>query len=295
MTRKPPEIIAKLYMAVAQLPTKAVERIRTGIARPFTGRKLPGWASIILGALERLALQEERIREAFHLVRDLGSEPAMLVSALESPIFSIALIAGGVGYLIFVGEPKAGTVRHRWWPVVGWSIAAICLAVIVSVFGYGYFQLRVMEVATPQIETVQQKALGGQLFWHLTDGEKFKLGEALDQVPESERFEVKIWALPTNSNSQTYGSDLAEVFTNHHWKIAPDFMFNNLRRDLVGLSISVSKKYLHEDKTMKPSEFPPNVQKLAQILVQAGIGGEWSWNDGLKDDDFAIAIGNGPK
>jgi len=66
-----------------------------GISRPLVPRKCPGWAGIAVGGLERLALQEERIRQAFDLVRDLGGEPAMLVSVLESPLSSVALIAGG--------------------------------------------------------------------------------------------------------------------------------------------------------------------------------------------------------
>jgi hypothetical protein len=245
-----------------------------------------------LGFATRLAEHEECIRYAYHIIRDLGAEPELLAALVESPWFSTALVVAGVGYLIFVGEPDGKVQRHPAWPIAAWSIVAICAALVFSVIGYGYFQLRVLEVASPKIDEIQKRALGGQVFWHLTDAQKLKLGDALDQVPEGERFEVKLLCLPTSSNSQTYATDLFQVCSEHHWKVAPNCMFNNVRRDFVGLSVSIPTKFNRPGATN--SDLPHQIQKLAELFTAADIAGSWSFNDEQKDEEALLVIGNNP-
>jgi len=268
-----------------------IERVKAGIARPFAGRKLPGWVGIALGVAERWALQEERIRSTFDLVRDVGGEPAMLVSVLESPLFSVGLIAGGVGYLIFAGEPSPGAVRHPWWTIVGWSVVTVCIAAVLLVFGYGYFQLRVMEVAGPKIDQIQKEALGGRLVWHMNDFDKYLFGLALDAIAENDRFVVKVWC-SQDVNSKSYADDFLKVILDHKWpKPSVNCLFNNMKADLFGLHIAINEPPGTDITTI---EIPKDAKKAASLLTQANLRFSWLSNETIGKDDYYIGIGIGP-
>ena len=242
--------IRRTYALARVLVNRITDRIKGAVlTRPFSFRKLPGWAEIAVGVAARISSHEERARNAFEVMRDMGGDPEMIASVVTSPWFSAGLILSGVGYLVFVGEPQKGIQRQPWWPIVGWSVVSVCMAILLSATGYGYFQYRVMEVAGGKINEIQQQALGGQLFWHMTELEKLNLGTALAEVPEASRFEIKLRCVPTSSSSQTYAIDLLETFKKHNWKATPDCMFNNVKRDLMGIYISVPK----EDQGIVPS------------------------------------------
>jgi len=232
--------ICRAYALARVLVNRATDRLKGAVlTRPFTFRKLPGWAEIAVGVAARISSHEERIRNAFEVMRDMGGDPEMIASVVTSPWFSAGLILSGVSYLVFVGEPQKGAQRQPWWPILGWSVVSISVVTLLSVIGYGYFQYRVIEAAGKTINVIQQQALGGQLFWHMTELEKLNLGTALTEVPEASRFEIKLKCVPTSSSSQTYAIDLLETFKKHDWKATADCMFNNVKRDLMGMYISV--------------------------------------------------------
>jgi hypothetical protein len=279
-------LLRYLLAVWAALRTRIREAVFT---RPFTIRKLPGWLGILLGAISRLASQEERIRQAYHLVREMGGEPEAIVTIIQSPLFSVALVIAGVTYLIFVGEPQQGTQRHPAWPIIGYSVAGICLTAMISVFLWGQYNLSIKQQVSDQIKIVQQQALGGQLFWHLTDIEKFNLGEALDEIKEEDKFVIKLKCLPTSSSSQTYASDLLEVFDKHKWKLEPNCFINDVKRDLMGFYISVPKELSGKNI----NDLPKDINTLHSTFLKAHIPVIWAL-DAMKPDEFYLVVGNGP-
>jgi hypothetical protein len=67
---------------------------------------------------------------------------------------ALALIAFGLLYIIFVGEPRSGVQRHPFLPYLGWIIVAFVATVtlVVSVAGY------TVSTFGPRILTVEQAA-----------------------------------------------------------------------------------------------------------------------------------------
>jgi hypothetical protein len=258
--------------------------------RPFDLRKLPGWASIALGFASRIIEHEERVRHAYDVMRELGGEPEMIAAIVESPWSSFALVLGGVAYLIFVGEPEKGVQCHYWWPIVGWSIVSLCLLGIVLVIGYGSIYYLGSKLADEKIQSIQRQALSGQVFWRMTDFDKFMLGQALDAVPENERFEFKIWC-SQDTNSRTYTKDLAQLLTDHHWKPTVNCMFNNLKSGIFGLWVTGKAK---AGTPVDLSKMPPEVRKMGEIFQTSKIPFVWGANDQIPDNDYYLAIGVGP-
>jgi hypothetical protein len=259
-------------------------------SRPFASWKLPGWASIVLGFVTRIAEHEERIRHAYHIMHELGGEPEMIAAVVESPWFSATLVIGGVGYLVFVGEPKKGVQRQPWWPIIGWSVFGICLLGTVSVIAYGSVYYLGAKLADQKIQSVQRQALSGQLLWRMTDFDKYMLGRALDAVPEGERFDFKIWC-SQDTNSKTYTEDFAQVLVDHKWKPNINCLFNNLKSGIFGLWITAKGK---AGDPVDLNKMPPQVRKMADIFQAAQIPFVWGANDQLTENDYYLAIGIGP-
>jgi hypothetical protein len=53
---------------------------------------------------------------------------ALFAGVATSPWFSLGLVVFGVGYLVFVGEPR-GAVRHALAPVVGWAVVGMAVII----------------------------------------------------------------------------------------------------------------------------------------------------------------------
>jgi hypothetical protein len=250
--------------------------VASALVRAFRPRKLPGWFISILGLIERLLLWDDRIRLAYDATRELGGEPALLVNTLLSPWTGMAMIAAGLAYVVFVGEPEHGVQRHRWWPMVGWSVFALCATWIIIALGYGLLELYVRE----------QVAIRGSPVWQLTEGQRENLGGLLDQKPQAERFDVKFAVLIGSTQSQTYGNDLEQVLLTHHWT-ATGGMDTNMRPDLLGLNLCVPP----EIKAV--SDAPANMIWFGNVLAQAGIKfGVCSFN--MPKGEFMVLVGSRP-
>jgi hypothetical protein len=104
-------------------------------------RKWPGHAVWILGAVWKFLDIGGRLDLFSRIVESMGGSAAMLASLLLSPWTSVGLIVGGLGYVVFVGEPGKGTQRHHWWPYVGWAIFAVTLLSMVFIAGYGSVEI----------------------------------------------------------------------------------------------------------------------------------------------------------
>jgi hypothetical protein len=230
----------------------------------------------VLGALKTVDEWSETVRLAYDAMRELGGEPALVADVLSSPWAGLAMIAGGMAYVVFVGEPKQGVQRHPGWPVLGWSVFGVCLTALLVGFGYGMLEVYVRE----------QVAVRNSPVWHPTEEQKHKLGLLLDQTPEAERFDVKMGTLIGSTQSQTYGGDLIQLFIDHHWK-ATGSMDATIRPDLVGLYICISPDIKSD------AQIPVSANWLSGAFVQAGIKHS-QCTFGVPKDGFIVLIGSRP-
>jgi|SRR5271165_6352371 len=111
--------------------------IKAKFLSAFSLRKLPGHAIWVLGVVWKLLDIAGHLDVFSRMVEGMGGTPAMLANVLLSPLTSVGMIAIGISYVVFVGEPEKGVQRHVWWPYVGWAIFAISLISMVGIVGYG--------------------------------------------------------------------------------------------------------------------------------------------------------------
>jgi guanyl-specific ribonuclease Sa len=66
-------------------------------------------------------------------------------------------------------------------------------------------------------------------------------------------------------------------------------MFSNVRPDLVGVFVAVSK-----DTIDKIDDIPANAKRLAELLNQGGIPFNWARDETAKKEEFFLVIANAP-
>ena len=175
-------------------------------------RRWPGWAMSLVGLLKTVDQWDERIRVAYDISRELGGDPEMISAFLRSPWLGPSMIAAGMIYVVFIGEPTVGVQRHPRWQIVGWSVFGICLTLLTLMFGYVLVEAHVAtELADREIRFQ---------VWHMDVKQKDTLGKLLDAIPDNQRFSILIEASISSNLARSYANDLGSVFTDHHWQVS---------------------------------------------------------------------------
>jgi hypothetical protein len=107
--------------------------------RLFSLKKLPGVILVAIGVGWRVLDWGGRLDFLWHAIEALGGDVAMIVSIVSSPLFSVGLIAVGVSYVVWVGEPVVATIRHPLVPVIGWGFVILCISALGATLIFGYF------------------------------------------------------------------------------------------------------------------------------------------------------------
>jgi len=265
-------------------------RLRDRIVGLRSRIKWPGWSFIILGILTWIPDWKSRLDFWIDIAHSSGNGLiAMGATIIASPFLSPTLIAIGLGYLALVGEPRRGVQRHPWWPYVGWIAFGFCATAIFVTTVVGYVQLSIQRQVGLQIDILQKQALGSPIFWHLPEYNKTLLGAELNKIEEKDRFAISAKCVHSSASSETYLEDLGGVFVAHGWKLVGNCVFANVRADLLGVYISISKEW----KGAKTEELPPNVRKLGELLYGAGIPIKLAMDE-MPKDDFFLVVGYGP-
>ena len=263
------------------------KRLRTIFTQPV---KIPGWVLVLYGAVQLIPDWKSRFDFWLDVAKESGGYLAVVASVIASPYFTPSLLAAGFAWIIFAGEAPRGVQRHHWLRHVGWAIVAICLTIIVLTAGYGAFTFYVQQLVSEEDRALQQKYASKPVLWHLTEAEKIAFGHALEEVPEDQRFEIKIVCLP-DAGSRTFVEDLAIILMDKKWKASANCLFNNLRPDFVGLAVGISPAL----KNKKLEELPKNIATLAKILNDAKLPGTWAFGkDGDDENTFQLIVGNPP-
>jgi len=250
--------------------------------------KWPGWSFIILGIITWVPDWKSRLDFWIDIAHSSGSGMiAMGAAIISSPYFSPALVAIGLLYLGLVGEPERGIQRHPRWSYIGWVAFGFCATAIFVTTIVGYVQLSIQRQVGFQIDILQKQLLGKPVFWHLSEYNKTLLGMELDKIPEKDRFPLPFKCVEASAGSQTYLSDIIGVFVAHNWKFNGNCLFANVRPDLLGVYISVSKDINAE------ADLPKNAKTLVSILNSAQIKFKWA-KDPMPKEQFFLVVGYGP-
>jgi hypothetical protein len=283
-----------------ELPIKVHKRTwRQRIKAVFTEPvKLPGWAAVAFVALQVIPDWKSRFDFWVDVAKQTGGYLAVAATVIASPYFTPSLLTAGLAWILFAGEAPRGVQRHHWMRYVGWSVFLVCFTTIVVTAGYGAIEFYIKEQVSTRDTEIQRQSAVRPVFWHLTDAQKTALGIALDKIPEGERFSISILCLP-DAGSRTFTSEFAKVLKDHEWKFQPNCLFNDLRPDFTGISVSLSPSLRDKvaGKPLTDSAYPPNLRTLTALLIDAKIEANWGVYDdpATKNQDvFWLLIGNAP-
>jgi hypothetical protein len=113
-------------------------------------RKWPGYALSLLGiGLSGLRYGWDfldiggRLDVFWRIAEGLGATTGLVTAIILWPWTGILLIAAGVLYVVFVGEPPTGVQRHHGWLYVGWGIVAFVFAAMAVPAIYGAIELHI--------------------------------------------------------------------------------------------------------------------------------------------------------
>ena len=102
---------------------------------------LPGWAIVILGGLWDIFIAVPEIHHAIEFwlgaAEHVGGSMTRIAAIITSPWFGLGLVVLGMGYLVFVGEPR-WQIRHPLAPLFGWTVVGVAVLAFVFVMGAGY-------------------------------------------------------------------------------------------------------------------------------------------------------------
>ena len=168
--------------------------------RLVTKPKLPGWAFFLFLVIEWVPDWKGRLDFWLDAAQKAGGYTGYAATMISSPYFSLAMAASGVIWLAFIGEPTRGVLRDPRWRYLGWGIVAALVIVITTTVGYGYFEIRVREVAAARATTER----------HLTDNQKACLTNGLKNGKNI--FNAIQAFVTTDENSGVYFRDFVDAF-----------------------------------------------------------------------------------
>jgi hypothetical protein len=132
----------RMMVSTSAKPAVWLARAKTMINQPI---KLPGWAALLLFIYTIIPDTVSRISFWIETAKTTGGYVAYAAAIVSSPYFGPALLAAGLAWILFVGEPAKGVQRHHWMRYVGWAVIAICVTAIIVTATYGWFELRLRQ------------------------------------------------------------------------------------------------------------------------------------------------------
>jgi hypothetical protein len=239
--------------------------------RPFLSlRKLPGVLLTAFGLGWKLLDIGGRLDLFIRIAESMGGSLALLATALLSPWTSVGLVAVGVGYVVFVGEPEKGAQRHPWWPYAGWALLACSVLSLLIVAGWGAIEFYVREEVakvqagiprnTPDSSSRQQRPLftGNR---NLTPDQMRILAVEFDKIKPFIRIRiVQIAVAPKDYEAAALREQFSDILTRVGLPMAP------MQRDPRGL-IDEGMAIGVRD----PSNPPRDAEKFREALAVANI------------------------
>ncbi len=154
---------------------------------------------------------------------------SILVASLTSPYFGISLIFLGIIYLVFVGQPKKGVLRHPVWPILTWIATLLIFALMLGTAAYGAFEIEVRRLGNLRAdEILAQRATGGngsgiagspsQTLIPAAQARYFRPDQIRNLIIELNKIKAEV---PILYMSSTQGDGEASTYMNPFYSILP--------------------------------------------------------------------------
>jgi hypothetical protein len=118
-----------------------VAGILSPVIRYLTRAKWPAWAVLLWNALLFFPDWKGRIDAYVETARGMGGLMGQAAAAMTSPWFTPIATLAAVLWILFMGEPQRGVVRHPRWAIIGWIAAGAFFTVIAATVIWGAEEL----------------------------------------------------------------------------------------------------------------------------------------------------------
>jgi hypothetical protein len=255
------------------------------LGRLFSQVGLPGWTIIVLGFLWEVFILVPEVRHAIEFwlgaAEYVGGGVPRIVAALTSPWFGVGLLVFGVGYLVFVGEPR-WQIRHPLVPILGWVVVGVIALTFWSVLVAGYVAVHLPK----QTEQVAPKPM------RITEEEKIVMAGELKKAGS---FPLGIVRLPDADSS--YMADLVWILKKADWQVG-DLVVKLFDEALPGLYIlvPVTDKIPAAKGKLGPGSglIPAGAEVLAGVLTKHHIEFVIQTSTEQAPDTFSLLFGSRP-
>ncbi len=259
-------------------PPSKIQRLR---------RRFGGWpgAGLGVGAIQmlwRLGTMLFRRGEdadfALDLWRSAGGDVPMLVQAVSSPIFGLALVLVSVSYAFFGKEPNKKIPVHPAVPIVGWAVVILCGVLTGSVFLFDAF------VQTSNISQIVEQVTGER---HVTESQKAKIKDIIGPVASTFPRALSV-AAADNPEANAYAIELMIAFGQAGLKIETLDPHTLIPRPMRALSPNVKGVFF---EVHDPNNLPQEVTILSKALQNAGIPPKFYTTPQLGPDNYLLTVG----
>lgn len=247
-------------------------RLGKGWKLLLSPRKLPGIGLLVIGLGWRLLDIGGRLDLLVRVIEQIGGSPALIASIVSSVWFSVALVAAGVVYLIFVGEPGRGVQRQRWWSAIGWGIFVLSFAGMVGTATVGYV---VLQVRPPDR--------------HLSAEQRSKIIDAM--MPKASSFPLKIAVIAAEDPEATgYAIEIMSALRAGNAPVASTSPYPNILSPgtMRALNRGVREVFVQVHDPQNP---PGLAETLAGVLEAGDIKVGYAENLQLDTTGFILTIG----
>ena len=261
----------------APSPAGVAPSWRSRVRGLFRRWKVPGWLAFIYVALSLIPDVSSRINFWLDAAKVGGAYMTTAATILSFPYFNGGLLVFGLLWLLFVGEPIRGVQRHPWLQVAGWAIFVFFVSTVVLVAGYGYFEIRVSEVAADNSRG--DRHIDPQAYLNLINylrpiASEFTRGIDVDSVdtPEANAYAIEIMRAMVQGG--------LKVQSQNFGMLVPQIMR--------ALSPKVRGVFFQVKDTVHP---PKEAVDLANAFLVANIQTSYANNAMLGPDNYRLSIG----
>jgi hypothetical protein len=260
----------------APLPPSRFQRFRNRIGG------IPG-ASLLLGLLQliwrywpTIFRRGEDTDFLFGLWTKAGGDFPMLIQAITSPFFGLALILGGIGYAALAKEPDKQV--PSWVPKIGWAVIGVCALLLSVTFLFDEF-LRESHIGQYVTDLTSER--------HVTEAQRVKLKEIL--APNGDLFKRSVdVAAASSPEAGGFAIDLMSALDFAGLKATIKDPRNPTPPIELKAYGAIRGVYII---VANPDNPPKEASVLLDALNQVGIKTVYSKNLDFWIDNYVVAVG----
>jgi hypothetical protein len=270
----------------------------------FTWRRIWGPATMLLGLLQGLARVGwhsldalGRLDVLWRVVESTNGGLAFIASIVSAWWFGLALIALGLLYTIFVGEPRAGVQRHPALPYLAASVFFVCLTLLAGLAIYGEIEFKLRQAyaagqagiprgsspSNPQTPSNQRPLYADAPRTLTPDQQRLLITEGAKV--RSELGAVVIAFLGTDGESRSYANALQAALV--RGAVNASVTLQSIMTDPNNEGVLIVVK-----DTSNP---PPPALKLEQLLLIADIPSRFATDTYFNPDSYPVVLFVGPR